>query len=208
LLLDEPLAALDAGHKREILPYLEALPRRFGIPAIYVSHAASEMARLADTVIVLEDGRPTAIGSASDVLGRHLPQANVMPFEPVSIFDARVIGQVADLHLTRVEYHGQQIVVPELRSADVGDTVRLAIRAGDVVLATSEPRDLSVRNVLRGTVHGISAQAGGAFATVDVDVSGTLLSAQVTRQAIAALRLSVGMPVFALIKTAIFDRGL
>jgi len=70
LLLDEPMAALDFGRKREILPYIEALPKRFGIPAIYVSHAVSEMARLADDVVVLEDGRVSAVGPAVAILNR------------------------------------------------------------------------------------------------------------------------------------------
>ena len=208
LLLDEPLAALDSGHKREILPYLEALPRRFGIPAIYVSHAVNEMARLADTVVVLEQGQVTATGSAGNILGRHDLQVSALPFEPVTIMAVRIVAHLPDLHLTQVEHHGQPVTVPEMHNAAVGDMARLAIRAGDVVIATSEPRDLSVRNVLRGTISGIAATSGGAFATVAVDINGTLLQAQLTHQAIAALHLSAGMPVFALIKTATFDRGL
>ncbi|MDZ7767933.1 MAG: hypothetical protein U5K38_02075 [Woeseiaceae bacterium] len=70
LLLDEPLASLDAERKNEILPYLEALPQRFGIPAVYVSHAVDEMARLADRVAVLQNGSIVAAGDAVEILNR------------------------------------------------------------------------------------------------------------------------------------------
>ena len=153
MLFDEPLAALDAGHKREILPYLEGLAARFGIPAIYVSHAA------------------------------------------------------ADMHLSRVACRDQQLTVPMIDKAKPGDPVRLAIRAGDVVLATSRPENLSVRNVLRGRVTEITPGEGSAFALVTVDIEGTPLRAQLTRHSIGELGLVQGMPVYALVKTATFDRG-
>jgi molybdate transport system ATP-binding protein len=208
LLLDEPLAALDVGHKREILPYLEALPARFGIPAIFVSHAAGEMARLADDVIVLESGRVRARGPARDILGRESLDASVVPFEPVTILDVRVARQLPELGLTRVSHADQQLTVPAVERAVEGDAIRLLIRAGDVVLATSEPRDLSVRNVLKGTVIRAAELPDSAFAIVTVETDGVHLQAQLTRHAVSELSLTPGMPVFALIKTATFDRSL
>jgi molybdate transport system ATP-binding protein len=208
LLLDEPLAALDVGKKSEILPYIEALPKRFGIPAIFVSHAVNEMARLADNVIVLEAGRVTAIGSASRILSREDLQLSSLPFEAVTILEVRVLEHLADLRLTHVEHQGQNITVPAIEGAQVGDTVRLSIRSGDVVLATHEPRGISVRNVLQGTLSEIVPRNDSAFATVSVDIDGTPLKAQLTRHAVAELGLEPGMPVFALIKTASFDRSV
>ena len=208
LLLDEPLAALDAGHKREILPYLEALPARFGIPAIFVSHAAGEMARLADDVIVLESGRVRARGPAANILGRESLDASVVPFEPVTILNVRVASQLPELGLTRVSHADQLLTVPAIEHAIEGDAIRLSIRAGDVVLATSEPRNLSVRNVLRGMVVRVMDIPDSAFSIVTVETNGDHLQAQLTRHAVNELSLAPGMAVFALIKTATFDRSL
>lgn len=208
LLLDEPLAALDVRARHDILPYLEALPNRFGIPAIFVSHSISEMARLADRVIALDKGRVASVGGAAEILSSDSLRTMSSPFEPVTILNVTVSGHLPDLHLTRVAYGEQQMTVPELPSAAVGDGARLAVRAGDVVLATTEPKDLSVRNVLKGTVREISSIPASAFAMVAVDIDGILLKAQITHQAVGELGIAAGVPVYALIKTAIFDRGI
>ncbi len=207
LLLDEPLAALDVNRKSDILPYLESLPRRFDIPAIYVSHSASEMARLADTVVVLQDGRVTAIGSANRILGREELALSALPFEAVSILQVRVARHLSDMHLTEVEYQGQALTVPELNGTLVNDSVRLLIRAGDVAIALEEPRSISVRNVLSGTIVSIDALADSAFAMLSLDISGSQIKAQLTQHAVDELGLAAGMSVFALLKTASFDRS-
>jgi len=208
LLLDEPLAALDVGRKREILPYIEDLPRRFGIPAIYVSHAVSEMARLADEVVVLEDGRITAVGPAAEILNREDLQSSVLPFEAVSILEVRVVEHLESLHLTRVDCHGQHITVPIMKSIRQGEKARLSVRAGDVVIATEAPRGLSVRNMLPGKLLAVTPQADSAFSVAYMDIAGATIKAQLTHHAVKELDLAPGQPVFALIKTASFDRGI
>lgn len=208
LLLDEPLAALDIGRKREILPYLEALPRRFGLPAIYVSHAVNEMARLADNVIVLEGGRVSAYGSAAGILSREELQLSALPFEAVTILEVRVVQNLQAEQLTRVAFGDQHISIPGTLLAGAGEPVRLSVRAGDVVLATTEPQNLSVRNVLRGLIHDVADIPDSPFAIVSVDLGGVHLKAQLTRQAVSELDLVTGKPVYALIKTATFDRGV
>ena len=70
LLMDEPLAALDQARKQEILPYLEQLHGELNIPILYVSHAADEVARLADHIVVMEAGKVLANGPLSDTLSR------------------------------------------------------------------------------------------------------------------------------------------
>ncbi|MBT8079692.1 MAG: molybdenum ABC transporter ATP-binding protein [Gammaproteobacteria bacterium] len=204
LLLDEPMAALDAGRKNEILPYLEALPSRFDIPAIYVTHAVDEIARLADQVLVIRDGesggliRPVELLDKVDVVGGAA--------EAATIIEAQVVDQDPDLHLTRLQYREQLLVVPELGRRRAGDSARLYIRAGDVALATQKPQGSSFRNILEGTVQAIEPQPAGAFATVLVDIAGTSLRANLTRHAVLELELAPGTRVFALIKTASFDR--
>jgi molybdate transport system ATP-binding protein len=208
LLLDEPLAALDIGRKREILPYIEALPKRFGIPAIYVSHAIDEMARLADDVVVLESGRITAMGPTVSVLNRDDLQSSASPFESVTILEVRVVEHLEDIFLTRVDYRGQQISIPVLDSVGVGDVARLSVRSSDVVIATEAPRGLSVRNMLEGKVVSIDPHSQSAFATVSVDIGGEIIKAQLTHHAVTELALVKGAPVYALIKTASFNRGI
>lgn len=208
LLLDEPLASLDVGARNDILPYVETLNAHFGIPAIYVSHTVSEMARLADRVILIDNGRIDAVGSAAGILGRESLRASSLPFEPVSILDVVVTGHIEELHLTRVMHGGQVLTIPELKTTGVGESARLAVRASDVVVASGDPGKLSVRNELEGTISAIAEIPDSAFALVSIDVSGTPLKARITRHAIAELGLAVGAPVYALIKTATFDRGV
>jgi molybdate transport system ATP-binding protein len=207
LLLDEPLAALDVSRKREILPYIESLPTRFGIPTIYVSHSVSEMARLVDDVIILENGLITAVGPAVSILNRQDLQSSALSFEALTILEVQVIEHLEALHLTRVDFRGQRITVPTITTA-VGETVRLSVCAGDVVIATEEPRGLSVRNMLTGKLVSIDPDQDGAFATVSMDISGAIIRSQLTHHAVTELALAKGMHVYALIKTASFNRDI
>ena len=207
LLLDEPLGALDAVHKKEIFPYLQSLHRSFGIPTIYVSHSVTEMAQLADNMIMIDSGRINSIGSVSQVLGREALDWSVVPFEPVAILSVKIVEDFPALHLTRVAHGEQTLMVPHLKNVQPGDSIRLSVRAADVVLATSKPVDLSVRNVVLGQVKSIKAAPGTAFATVIVDVDGTCIPSQVTLEAIDELGIETGLPIYALIKTATFDRS-
>jgi molybdate transport system ATP-binding protein len=205
LLLDEPLAALDVARKWEILPFLEALSSRFGIPAIYVSHSIDEIARLADHVVVLERGQVTAMGPAAGVLNQHELQAAGSGLEVGTILECSVIRHLSDMRLTSLDFHRQTVVVPILEHLDVGATVRLHVRAGDVALATRKPEGLSFRNVLRGTVSDVTTDPGSAFSTAAVEVDGALLRSRVTRHAVEELGLRPGLSVYALLKTASFD---
>ena len=205
LLLDEPLAALDRGRKSEILPYLEALPDRVGIPIIYVSHAIEEVARLCDQVAVINQGRISHTGNTTDILNHLDMNLRQTTSASITILEASVTEQIADLQLTRLEHAGQQFVVPMLNHLATGTTVRLSVRASDVAIATEEPRGLSFRNILKGVIAGIETEEGSAFATVLVDIGTATLKAELTRHAVRELQLAKDMPVFALLKTASFD---
>ncbi len=205
LLLDEPLAALDIARKGEILPYLETLSSRFGIPAIYVTHAIDEIARLAENVVVLDRGRIKAAGGAAEVLNNPDLRPPGSHFEAGTILETCVIRHSEELHLTYLDFHGQTMIVPVLAHLKVGETVRLLVRAGDVALATSKPVGLSFRNILQGTLIEVVSDPESAFAAVTVEVGGTALRAHLTRHAVEELGLRVGLPVFALVKTASFD---
>ena len=206
LLLDEPLSALDSGRKREILPYLDALAGNFGIPAIYVSHAADEIVRLADKVLVLDQGEIKAVGDAAQTLNRLDVQSQAAKADIVTILETQVTEHLRDLRLTQLDHHGQSIVVPIIEHVDMGASASLYIRASDVALATEIPKNISIRNILHGSVESIEMDGNSAFATVSINVNDASLRSILTRHAIADLKLEKGMPVFALLKTASFDR--
>lgn len=208
LLLDEPLAALDTRRKREILPYIEGLPDRFDIPAIYVSHSVDEIARLADNVVLLDGGHVVTAGSVEKVLNRDEPQASQMGFEAVSVLHVTVLEHLPELHLLRVDHNGQTLTVPVADQVTPGESLRLSVHSGDVVLATDLPTGLSVRNVLNGTVIDVAEDPLGAFASVGVDVNGATIRAQLTRHAVHELKLNAGSDVYVLLKTASFDRDI
>lgn len=205
LLMDEPLAGLDQGSKEGILPYLEALHERLSMPILYVSHDIREVARLADTIVVLSNGRPVCTGQIDEVLERLDLGLGAGPFEAGVVLRARVAGHDPRFRMTRLVLNGQEIAIPgaDLR---VGHEVRLRIRARDVALATVRPDSISVRNILAGTVVEIAEDSDTAFAEVLVDIGGGRLRARITRDASEDLDLAVGMPVYALVKSIALDR--
>ncbi|MDE0435042.1 MAG: molybdenum ABC transporter ATP-binding protein [Bryobacterales bacterium] len=208
LLLDEPLSALDLERKADILPYLEDLPKRFGIPTIYVSHALEEVVRLADRVLVLTDGRPQAYGPAAAIVERLDLQPITGRFEAGVLVEARVTGQDERLALTHLDLDGETLKMPMVGHLKPGDTIRLRIRARDVALATRRPEGISIRNVLSGIVDDIAPETDTAFAEVYVALKTTRFRARLTRAAVEDLGLTKGTPVFALIKSVTFDRRL
>ena len=208
LLLDEPLAALDRDRKREILPYLEQLPRRFRLPTIYVSHAVEEVALLADEVIVLAGGRVRARGATGAIVERLDLQPITGRFEAGVLVEGRVTEHDRAFGLTHVDIGGARLTMPGIADIALGAGVRLRIRARDVAIATSAPSGISIRNVLPATVLEIVADPDSAFAEVLLRMDGEHLRARLTRASVADLQLVAGMPVFALIKTVSFDRRL
>lgn len=205
LLMDEPLASLDDAAKEEILPYLEALHASLAVPILYVSHDVREVARLADTMIVLSKGRNLCEGSVEDVLERLDLDIGESRLESGVVLRAEVVDHDPRFRMTRLDHFGQKILIPAA-PVQAGDTVRLRIRARDVALATERPRSISVRNVLSGTVREIVERRETAFADVLVGLGGGRLRAQITRDALADLGLEAGSPVYALIKSITIER--
>ena len=205
LLMDEPLAGLDQVAKEEILPYIETLHEKLSVPVLYVSHDLREVARLADSMIVLSAGRKVCDGPIQEILERLDLDPGDGGFEAGVILEARVSGHDREFCMTQLDHHGQRIVIPGTDLA-VGDPVRLRIRARDVALALAKPSDISVRNILAGTVLDIAQNPDTAFAEVLVDVGGGRLRARITRDALRDLGLAVGSRVYALVKSISFDR--
>ena len=205
LLLDEPLAALDAARREEVLPYLEKLRDKLSIPMVFVSHQLDEVLRLATHVALMEAGEIVASGTLSDISVRPELRAIVGPEAVGSVLDGVVTrvhpahGMV-DVQIGRGTLH---ISVPDAR---VDAPMRIQLLARDIILATEPPRGLSVRNALEGLITDISEDFGQAM-LVKVDIgAGAAVLSRVTRDAMDALGLRVGMTVWVLVK-AISARG-
>ncbi len=198
LLMDEPLAALDAPRKAEILPYIERLRDEVQIPILYVSHDMSEVARLASTLVVLEGGTVVASGPAGDVLARPdaVPLLGVR--DAGSVIIAKVAGRLLDDGLTEVAFSGGRIVLPG-NLGRLGQKVRLRIPAQDVILAREVPKGISALNVLPVTITAIE-QGRGPGVAVGLLAGNDQLLARVTRRSAKLMELAVGQQIFAIIK--------
>jgi molybdate transport system ATP-binding protein len=204
LLMDEPLASLDAARKDEILPYLERLRDGAMVPIVYVSHAAAEVARLATTIVLIAEGSVRAVGPVAEVMGR----AGLYPlaggFEAGAVLVVTVAAHDTRWGLTELVGGFGRLTVPRL-DLPVGTPLRVRIRARDVILATARPAGISALNVLAGEVEALAPVAEGAL-EVQIRLGPERLLARVTLRSGEALGLEPGRPVFALIKTVAIDR--
>ena len=205
LLLDEPLAALDAARREEVLPYLERLRDQLSIPMVFVSHQLDEVLRLATHVAVMDAGEILACGTLSDVSLR--PELR-------AIVGSEAVGAVLDGTVTRVDAEGGMADVKlgagvlhvSLPDARIGASIRVQLLARDIILGTEPPRGLSVRNALRGVIAELAGDVGNAV-LVKVDIgAGAAVLARITRHAMQDLGLRPGMDVWVLVK-AVSARG-
>nr|MBP8898416.1 TOBE domain-containing protein [Sulfuritalea sp.] len=198
LLLDEPLAALDHARKREILPWLERLKDDLEIPVIYVSHAADEVARLADHLVVLEGGRNVAQGPLAETLARvDLPIR--LGEDAGAVFAATVAERDAEWHLARVEFDGGELWVKD-SGVPVGRRVRVRILARDVSIANSRHDDVSILNLLPATVIALAGEDHPSAVLVQLRAGATTLLARLTRRSAQRLDLVPGRAVWVQIK--------
>jgi molybdate transport system ATP-binding protein len=204
LLMDEPLASLDDERKADILPYVERLRDEMKLPIVYVSHSADEVARLADTVVLIAEGKVAASGPVSEIFAR-LDLETVLDRDNAgAVITARIVANDATAGITRLTHPSGELFVP-LLSQPAGSTVRLRIRARDVALAVGEPGLLSIRNRLAGTVTDI-AQGPPPGVDVRIAAGGEAIIARITGDAAEALSLKPGSKVIALVKSVAFDR--
>jgi len=198
VLMDEPLASLDEARRAEIMPYVERLRDEARVPILYVSHSVAEVARLATTVVILSDGRVTAIGPVLDIL----PLADAG--DGGAVLDAVVDRHDEAFGLTVLHSAAGELQVPRL-TAPAGSHVRAYIRARDVMLSLSRPSEISALNVLSGKIAHINSS--GAQADIRLDCNGAVLMARVTDKSVQRLQLAPGRPVFAVIKSVSFERS-
>jgi molybdate transport system ATP-binding protein len=204
LLLDEPLASLDAPRKVEILRYLRLLRDETRIPMVYVSHAVEEVLELADQVVLIAAGRVAASGAVQAVMGRPdlRPAADV--FEGGAVIETRVTGFDKEDGLVMLGFEGGALAVGEF-DAHLGERVRVRIRAREVSIALQPPQQISIQNILHGTITALDA-APGSSVNVTIAVGSATLRARITQRAARQLALAPGMAVCALIKAVSLDR--
>ncbi|ALI54961.1 molybdenum ABC transporter ATP-binding protein [Celeribacter marinus] len=197
LLADEPLAALDEARKAEIIPYFERLRDEVDIPILYVSHAPTEVARLATTVVALEGGRVIRQGEALDVLS----DPSVLPTGvrgAGAVIEARVIAHHED-GLSELDAGGVPLFLPHV-SRDLGLMMRVRIAAQDVILSRDVPVGLSALNIMAGEIVAVK-RGDGPGAIVSLKTSAGPILARVTQRSADALGLVVGVHCHAIIKT-------
>lgn len=205
LLMDEPLAALDAPRKAEILPFLDRLKGAFALPVLYVTHSLAEAVRLGDRMVVLEGGRVAADGPLAEVVGRPDLPLVAGRSEAGSVLEATVAATDAGRGLTRLTAGAWDLWVPGL-AAPVGASARAFILARDVMLALDRPQRISARNVLGATVTALSPQPGGKVLAT-VEARGARLLASLTDDAVSDLALTPGMAVWAVVKSVAIEGG-
>lgn len=199
LLLDEPLTGLDEKSKQDILPCLESLSGHLDIPMIYVSHSADEVARLADTLLLMDSGRFSAQGPLADILSRmDTPLAE--RDAAFSVFECRVLEPEAPQHMSTLSLAGMDIHIPRIAAAK-GRSVRLRVQARDVSLCLDRPERTSILNVLPATVVTLSEPQTKGQRLVRLDTGGRPLLALLSERSCMQLQLTSGLSVYAQIKS-------
>jgi molybdate transport system ATP-binding protein len=203
LLMDEPLSALDRMTRDEVLPYFEMLHEVLALPILYVSHDIAEIERLADTLILMHEGRVLAAGPIGELqmdpalplLGR--PEASV-------VLEGRVTAHDAPFALTELSVPGGTLLAPGLHGA-VGDVRRLRIAAADVSLSLRQPVGTTILNCLPACVISVAGDATAPQASLILALGpageGVRIAARITRKSLVTLDLQPGREVFAQLKS-------
>ncbi|MCB1544236.1 MAG: molybdenum ABC transporter ATP-binding protein [Rhodoblastus sp.] len=208
LLMDEPLSALDATAKEDILPYLERLHGRLSLPVVYVTHDMREVERLADHLVLMEKGRVVAAGQLGDLLSDpSLPFARAR--EAAVMLDATVRAHDAGYGLLELDVDGGRFLTPAPAGV-VGEHRRLRVTASDVSLACAQPGPSSIVNILKARI--LRATTTGEAEMIVLlglgdEGEGARLLARVTRRSWETLGLTEGAPVYAQVKGVALARG-
>lgn len=199
LLLDEPLAALDHARRQEVLPWLEKLRDDLNIPMLYVTHAVDEVARLADTLVVMKAGRVQANGPVAEVLTQaDLPV--VLGEDAGALLTGIVLRIDTAWHLAQVGFAGGALWVRD-SGLSVGQTVRLRVLARDVSVTLAEATQTSIQNHVPCVVDAITPEAHPSQVLLRLTCGDSLLMARVTARGVHDLGLHVGMAVWAQVKS-------
>ena len=202
LLMDEPLAALDAERKAEILPYLERLHRELALPVVYVTHAMDEVARLADHLVLMRDGRVEAAGPLVELMARTDLRLSRQDDAGV-VLEAQVIEHDPPHGMTRIGFSGTNLWIGEA-AAQPGARVRARVLARDVSVTRQRPAETSILNVLPVVLESIQRERATALLQLRVGggeaAQAWTLLARITSRSVDALGLKPGDALHAQIK--------
>lgn len=197
MLMDEPLASLDEAGKQALMPYLETLHRELDFPVIYVSHSQAEVARLAQQLIFMQQGRVVDCGDLTSMFTRlDLPLAH--DIEAAAVLEATVRGVDEQFQLSQLDCSAGQIQVAGCLS--VGERVRLRLAARDVSLTLEHQRGTSILNILPATVQEVREE-GSSQVIVRLLAGEDVLLSRITRKSASELGLNPGKPVYAQVKS-------
>jgi molybdate transport system ATP-binding protein len=204
LILDEPLAGLDAARKAEILPYLERLRHDVGLPILFISHALDEVVRLTDQLVLMDRGAVMSTGSLMEMM----PRLGLISLgaEAGALIETRVVAIDETHRLATLAFPGGKLMVP-CDGLGLGAALRVHVRARDVAIAIEPPYRVSMLNVLPARISTLSQPRDG---TVDVTLNagGTQLVARITTLSAERLALEPGLAVHAMIKSVAFERRM
>ena len=199
LLMDEPLAALDAARRHEVLPFLDRLHRELTMPVVYVTHAIGEVMRLADHVVALEAGRARAHGPLFEMLSR-LDLPTLAQDEAAGVVLRCTVGARDEpWHLARMDFDGGALWTRDV-GHPLGRAVRVQVLARDVSVALAEPHDTSIANQLRGVVEALADDVHPANVLALVRVGSAMLMSRLTRRSAERLALAPGRAVWVQVK--------
>lgn len=203
LLMDEPLASLDQERKHEILGYLENLQSELKIPMFYVTHSTDEVTRLANHLLVLDEGKIIANGELKLLLGNPFV-VKAISDEPFTLLFGKICNEQKEQHLTEIEVQGGLLRVPH-QTAYKDEVfgkgeVRLRLYAKDISISLIRPTQTSILNIIECTITDIAPTQSGGQCLVGLAWNGATLIARITSFSCSELGLTSGMVVFAQIK--------
>ncbi|ARO15365.1 molybdate transport system ATP-binding protein [Ketogulonicigenium robustum] len=204
LLMDEPLAALDETRKAELLPFLERLGKDSRVPILYVSHSVPEILRLADNLVLIDQGRVAAAGTLGDVMTSPASLNALGPSAIGAIIPANIAAH-EDGGVTRLSSPAGDILVTA-QDAPVGTARQVRIAAQDVLIALQRPEGLSALNILPATVAAVQPDSLGGV-LVRLQVGDAVALARVTQRSAGALGLAPGLPCYAILKSVAVSLG-
>jgi molybdate transport system ATP-binding protein len=199
LLMDEPLASLDAARKADILPYLSGIKKRLNLPIVYVTHAPDEVAQLADWLILVTAGQVIASGALEDLASR-----GDLPFGQRDDAGA-VLAMTVQSHdparrLSTLRNQVTHLVVPIVPHPE-GTNLRVRIPAREVIIARQRPERISVHNAIQGTIRAVTNDPARHAALVELALPDGAILARITQDAVQNLGLTQGTSALALVKS-------
>ena len=197
LLMDEPLASLDARFKGTIISYLKRIVRELKIPMVFVSHSLSEVTALSDDTLAIEGGRTVAFGPTRSLLGSPALAAVADYAALENILEGEALPSQDGATTSKIRVGEAELLIPAIDAAP-GDAVMVSVRAGDIILSLEAPQKISARNIVKAVVREIHDLASQVLVFADV---GERITVEITPGALADLSLRVGSDVYLVIKT-------